>query len=167
MKDWGKRAFEEWMYEKFIPEIIEDVRSFTGYSGDFPIEFKRGWNPFYRGPKVKGKYNLNRPEEVKVKTIIERPKLSSNSPWDVFFKLWSLCGECLHYVDIMVTDKKNFQDKIERISRTSTECLIHRMAYGITREYMKKKYPEWMKKNEFVFKEIDEVLEIEPEIKFN
>lgn len=150
MRDFGKEYFEQFMYEKIIPEILGEVRAATGYNGGFKINFKPWWNFTLRNPTMRAVYSTITKEIKKIGISIKEPRLSSNSPWDVFFYCWDIAHEGLHYVDLLLSNDLN--------EPTSGECEIHIASYSIVENYMKEKYPAWYKENLRIFREMRRVV---------
>ena len=147
MKDWGKELYKEWVEEKLIPDLLGEVCRYTGYEGNFNINYK-------------SKYTLNpTPEMVarkkgdswKTEIRIKRPELSTNTPWDVFFYGWSLIGEALHAADVSNNGKP-----------TLSERVVHLNAFYMMKRYMRNNYRSWYRANRRVFEAMTRVLTFTP-----
>lgn len=113
MGDWGKELFKEWMDKKLIPDLEELVKEATGYKGGF-----------------------NRHE-----IGIEKPRIESNSPWDVYFHSLQYISHALHHVYSLQERKIHPLD-------------IHMEAVYLFDGYFQKNYPIFYRKNEVVIREI-------------
>jgi len=138
MKDWGKELYTEGMEGKgnIIPDILNLVRERTGYEGEFNIKYNPSWFIF-SGPMAITVFNTNTGEIKRHEIRMREPRLYSNSPWSVYFYLWSLTGEALHIADRFLYG----------MNKSSNESEIHTKALILTDEYIEKIYPKWYRKN--------------------
>ncbi|MDI6798868.1 MAG: hypothetical protein QMD12_02635 [Candidatus Aenigmarchaeota archaeon] len=141
MKDWEKE-YATCMHEKIVPQILDKVRKFTGYNGDFNIKFCPKWFIF-SGPSALTVYDSITGKIKRHEIRIREPRLYSNSPWDVYFYGWSLAGEALHIVN-------HFQPELN----LSSERKVHITALFLIDRYMRENYPGWYRKNRFILERI-------------
>jgi len=152
MGNWATNLYTQGMEKKIIPLFIREIEGYTGFNGDFNINYRSPYL-FWRGP-VTEIYNIDKPHGLRTKIKMPIPESSTGCTFDVFMYLWGLAEELLHDIDYRTIPLEDFHRLLPEKHSSGNHSRIALRTLDLTIRFMREYYPEFYMQERVYFKRL-------------